>query len=796
MRVIKWILSIFVVLIVVLLIVVYGWLRSTLPEYDGEMTVSGINGEVEIIRDSFGMPHIYASTDEDAAFALGYCMAQDRLLQMDLTRRAIRGELSEIMGESLVPVDKLFRTITAGKSVEDIMSRYPPETVSIVEAYAAGVNYFLENHDGPLPVEFAILGYEPEPWEASDGIATHYYMAWDLNSAFDTEMLNDSIIRKVGEDLGGELMSSYPEGFPNIIHGSETSSIERNVRFLETLNLARRVLNTEGGGVSNNWVISGSKSETGEPLLANDPHLGHGAPGIWYEAHISTPSMNVSGSVLSGIPFVIIGANDNVAWGFTNVMVDDADFYVEKINPDNPNQYEYIGRWEDMEVRDEVIKVKGADDVIIQVRITRHGPIIDEVNEYDESEGYAVSMRWTAYESLQALEAFSILNKAKDINDVERAVEYFKCPGQNWVYADDKGNIGFWAAAGIPIRDGFDGKLPVPGWDGRHEWKGYVPTNLQPHMRNPKEAWIATANNKHEGDDYPYVISHYYAMPDRFVRIEEMITEKGKLSISDFQRMHADFYVVLAEEWVPKMIEALTDMELSEMEEKALSELEGWDYVATPEGLAPTIFHATINKMVENTFKKRLDDELYELYIGNYYLAFNSLRDMISRGGSAWFDDPDTPEIEDFDDVIEKSFIDAVTYLDDEMGGDVEDWVWGDLHTLTLCHCFGKESALMGYFMNIGPFPMGGGLATVNPQPYRLTNPWDGYHGASLRYIFDLDDMKNSLRVIPAGISGNFMSQHYDDQTDMWRTVTYRPFVIDREGVEEDTRYLLKMIPE
>ncbi len=796
MKVIKWILSVFIVLIVVLFIVVYGWLRSTLPDYDGEMTVSGINGEIEIIRDSYGMPHIYAATDEDAAFALGYCMAQDRLFQMDLTRRAIRGELSEILGESLVPVDKLFRTITAGKSVEDLMSIYPPEIISIVEAYAAGVNYFLENHDGPLPVEFAILGYEPEPWEASDGIATHYYMAWDLNSAFDNEMLNDSIIKKVGENLGSELMSDYPKGYPNIIHGSETSSIEGNIKFLETLNLARNVLNTEGGGASNNWVISGGKSETGEPLLANDPHLGHGAPGIWYEAHISTPSMNVSGSVLSGIPFIIIGANDNVAWGFTNVMVDDADFYIEKINPDNPNQYEYMGRWEDMEVRDEVIKVKGADDVTTQVRLTRHGPIIDDVNEYDEPEGYAVSMRWTAYESLQALEAFSILNKAKDIDDVERAVEYFKCPGQNWVYADVNGNIGYWAAVGIPIRVGFDGKVPVPGWDGRHEWQGYVPTKLQPHMRNPKEGWIATANNKHVGDDYPYVISHYYGMPDRYVRIKEMITEKDKLSISDFERMQADFYVVLAEEWVPMMVEALKDAELTDKEKEALSELEAWDYVATPEGVAPTIFHATINNMVENTFKKRLGDDLYMLYIDNYYVTFNSMRDMISRGGSEWFDDPDTPEVEGLDNVIKKSFVDAVAYLDDEMGGKVKNWVWGDLHTLTLYHAFGKKSSLMGFFMNIGPYPMGGSLATVNPQPYKLTNPWGGYHGASLRYIFDMGDMKNSIRVIPAGISGNFMSPHYDDQIDMWRTVTYRPFVLDREKVEEDTRYLLKMSPE
>jgi penicillin amidase len=791
MKVLKWVLSILLGLIIVIFLGIYGYLRATLPDYDGEMTIPGLKDKVEIIRDSYGMPHIYAQTEEDAYFALGFCMAQDRLFHMDVVRRVVRGRLSEILGEKLISTDILFRTISAGKSIEDIVSKIPPEDITALKAYAAGVNYFIEHRKGPLPIEFTILGIKPEPWHYSDGVATYYYMAWDLNTAFSIEMLYAAVIDKVGEKMAQDIFPDYAEGYPTIVPEGRTS-----LDFLKTLNLAREVLGAEGGGASNNWVVSEKMSATGMPILANDPHLDHGIPGIWYEAHLVTPSMNVSGAILPGVPYVVIGANEHVTWGFTNVTSDDADFYIEKINPTNPDQYEFMGRWEDMTIKEEVIKVKGAEDVKFKVRLTRHGPIVDDVNNYAEPRGTALSMRWTAYEKLESIKACYLLNIAKDIGDIEKAVEFFKCPGQNWVYADDKGNIGFWAAVGIPIRDGFSGAYPVPGWDGKHEWKGYVPTAEQPHMRNPSRGWIATANNKHVGDDYPYPISHYYAMPDRYVRIQEMITAKDIFDVRDFEKMHADFYMVLAREWVPLMLKSISDANLSEKETKALPYLKNWDFVARAEGVAPSVFHATINGMVKNTFEKRLGEELYQQYIKNYYMTFNALRNLMGQDRTVWFDDPDTPKVEGIDEIIVKSFKDAVSYLEGQMGEKIDEWKWGKLHTLTFYHPFGKASPLMGYFMNIGPFPMGGSIATVNPQPYRLSNPWGGYHGASLRYIIDLSNMKNSRRVIPAGISGNFMSPHYDDQVDLWRTGKYRPFVLDRKSVEEDTRYILKLLPE
>ena len=790
MRVLKWVSAIVSGLTIAAFLGIYGYLRSTLPDYDGDMTIPGLNDKVEIIRDSYGMPHIYARMDEDAYFALGYCMAQDRLFQMDMVRRAAKGKLSEIFGRDFVPADRFFRTITAGKSIEDLSETYPAAARAASKAYANGVNYFIENHKNPLPIEFTILRYQPEPWQSSDAAAVHYYMAWDLNSAFYIEMLYAAVINRVGEKMAQAIFPDYPEGYPTI-HQTDTAPLD----FLKMLNLAREVLGTEGGGASNSWVVSGENSATGAPILANDPHLGHGAPGIWYEAHLVTPKMNVSGSVLPGMPFVVIGANEHVAWGWTNVMADDADFYIERINPSNPGQYEFMGQWEDMIIKEEIIKVKGAEDVKFNLKLTRHGPIIDDINTLKKPEGTPLSMRWTAYEMLQAIPFYN-LNTAGSVDDIEKAVEYFKCPGQNLVYADDKGNIGYWAAVGIPIRDGFSGAVPVPGWDGKHEWKGYVPTAQQPHLRNPSRGWIATANNKHTDNDYPYPISHYYVMPDRFVRIQELITGKDKFVVEDFAKMHADFHVVLAREWIPIMLKSLADEKLSQREQKALATLKNWDFVASANGVAPTVFHATINGMVKNTFEKRLGDELYRQYIKNISVAFNAMRNLIARGNSPWFDDPATPEVEGIREIVAKSFKEAVIYLEGQMGGNVKDWIWGKLHTLTIYHPLGKSSPLMGYFMNIGPFPMGGSIATVNPQPYRLSNPWEGYHGASLRYIIDFSNMKKSLRVIPTGISGNFMSPHYDDQTELWLTGRYRPFVLDRKGVEEDARYTLIMLPD
>ncbi len=802
MKAIKWILTAVLCVVVVALVGGYIYLKSTLPNYDGELVIEGIESEVRIVRDSYGMPHIFADSEEDAYFALGYCMAQDRMFQIDLVRRVVRGQLSEILGEPLVPIDKLFKTITAKKSLEELYNGdLPPEIYSGMNAFTAGINCYLENRDGPLPVEFAILGYEPEPWRPEDCWAAYYYMAWDLNMAFGTEMLYDAIRAKVGDKLAVEIMAAYPEGSPTIMPGGRTASLPSSLKLFETFDLAMEVTGKKIGSGSNNWLVSGKKSVTGKPILANDMHLGFGAPGIWYEAHIKTPTMNVSGVITPGIPLVAVGATETVAWGYTNVMSDDADFYVEKINPDNENQYEYMGKWEDMEVREEVIKVKGKDDVKFKVRLTRHGPIVDDVNNVDGKGEYAYAMRWTAPELPTIPMALYTFNHAKTIDDMERGVEYFKCPGQNVIYADSEGNVGYTASVGIPIRRGFDGMSPVPGWNGRYEWGGFVPTKAQPHMKNPERGWIASANNKHVGEDYPYTISNYYAPAFRFKRITEMLTEVEKFDVSDFKRMHSDVTSLFAKGWLAPMIEVLEGAELSDVERDALAQLQNWDYVDDAGNASPAIFYATINEMTRRTFKNRVGEDFYGKMLKYSFIMHNAMTNMILKRESTgeestWFDDPETEEVETFDELVVASFKDAVSYLEDELGGNVDGWKWGKIHTLTLYHPFGEESALLGAFLNIGPFPFNGSLYTVSMASYPVDKSFKSDLGPSERYIFDLSDIGNSVRCIPGGISGNFMSRHYDDQMEMFLDVQYRPFVLDEESVNEDAEYELTLIPK
>jgi len=795
MKKLKFIAGLLIVLIISFAVGVYIYLRSTVPDYKGEIIADGVGNEVEIIRDNYGTPHIYASSDEDAAFALGYCLAQDRLFQMEMLRRSVKGELAEVLGPGFLDVDRLFRTLTAPKRIADFYDSLPPHIVGTMDAFARGVNYFLTHHDGSLPFEFALLGFKPKLWKASDEMAGLYYMAWALNFSFQSEILYSAVIDTVGPELAAELFVPYPDGAPTIIPDSGLSASLTGL--LSTITKARSVTGMPFPGNSNNWAVAGSKSETGHPLVANDMHLGLMLPNIWYQAHLVTPNMNVAGVVLPGIPLVIAGANEHVAWGFTNVMADDADFYQEKINPDDSNQYEFMGQWEDMRFVHDTIVVRDSGSVPLTVRLTRHGPIIDDILLSDSAPlpVHPISMRWTLYDFTDEAEALFRLNRAKTIDDIEQAASLYKCPGQNWTYADDQGNIGFWAAVGIPIRDGFVGDKILPGWDGKHEWSGYVPFDEQPHMRNPARGWIATANNKHVGDDYPYVISNSYAPPDRFIRISRMLAAKEKLSIADCEKIQGDVYMVMAETWVPLIVNAVDPAVLSELQSRALDSLRGWDYYADTDRVGASLFNVTFQKTMENTARVRLGDTLYEDWLVNAFIAYDAMENLITRDSSAWYDNPATPQLETRDSVLRRSFLDAVGYLDSVYGEDVSQWTWGRVHTLTLRNPFGGQLPVLGGLMNTETHPIEGAANTVNAGLYRLTHPYAMLAGASQRHIFDLQNIENSEWVMPGGISGNFMSDYYDDQYDLWRELKYRPFHLERENVEADAAESMKIIP-
>ncbi len=795
MKKVKWIAGIIVVALISIVAGMFVFLQSTVPDYTTDVSTTEISESVTVIRDQYGMPHIFADSENDAAFALGFCSAQDRLFQMDMVRRAIRGQLSQVVGREAFSVDEMYRTITSGKSVESMYEDLPDSLKLLLSSYADGVNYYLENHAENLPIEFSLLGYEPSPWKPADCMTALYYMAWALNFSYDSELTLAAMIDRVGPEMARQIFIEYPEGKPTILpEGYRLSEVSETI---ENIRLARSITGTPIRGGSNNWVVSGEKSVTGKPLLANDMHLGLVAPSIWYEAHWSTPTINVSGVMLAGAPLIIAGANDHVAWGFTNVMADDADYYLEKFNPDDSSQYLYKGEYERVREYTDTIHVLNDSSVIFPIRHTRHGVIIDDMID-DGIRGdtaYSMAMKWTVTDFGQEAFAIYSMNRAQNIDDCESAVNLYKCPGQNWVYADDQGNIGFWAAVGIPVRNGFDGQSILAGWDGEQEWDGYVPTDEQPHLRNPERGWIASANNKHTGDSYPHYITHCYAPSERYERIAQMLTEKEKLSVDDFRKMHKDEYLLVGERWVPIILDAVSSLELSDIEQQAVTQLQNWDYFAPKKSVPAGIFHVVWQKLIDNTFQSRLGDTLFTIFVmENTFTVHKAMQGLKDNPESEWFDDPGTDAIETLPNVLRKSFGEAIVELTEKYGDNPEDWQWGRFHTLTIFHPIGRLLPFVGNMFNIGPVPVGGGSHSINPSLYRLNGNYDMIAGASQRHIFDLGDIDKSLRIIPTGISGNFMSDHYSDQSDMWYRGEYRPFILNREKVEQNQQYRMRFI--
>lgn len=794
----KKFLKYFFIIILILIVTILIFIKFTLPSYDGKMYSENIRQTIEIYRDEYGMPIIKAESDEDLAFGIGYAMAQDRLFQMDLIRRVIQGKLSEILGEQVLSVDKFFLTLTAGKSIEDIYKDYPENIKRILQSYSNGVNTFIK--ENRLPIEFYLLGYKPEEWKPQDSLSVFYYMSYDLNTAFDTEILFYLLNQKFGYNKAKELFPDYIPQKGEIL-GYNHFYPELNLQllsFLKTLDLAKEILGSERIGASNNWVISKEKSLTGTPIVASDMHLSFGLPGIWYEAQLITPEINVSGVLLPGIPLIIVGANEYVAWAFTNVMADDADFYIEQLNPQDENQYLYKGQYKNLQIVRKIFKFKTSEgktkEEVFEIKKTLHGPIINSIYPLKTKEVF--SLKWTAYEHYYSAIAIYLANRAKNINDLEKAIEYFKTPGQNWVYADKEGNIGYTAAVGIPIRNGFNGLLPVPGWTGTYEWLGYVPTYLQPRLRNPAKGWIATANNKHSSN-YPYTISNYYHYPDRYERIKELLTSKEKFSIEDIKQIQKDEKLLIAEELIPIIIDELSKIDFSNNSEaiELLNELKHWNYQTETTSIACSIFHILLERILYNTFYPHLGEELYKQYLKKQFIAINALRILLKKNQSDWFDDPTTQEKETKKEVIYKSFLETIDVLK-KHSEDKANWQWGKIHILLYKHPFGKNILLSKIF-NRGPYPVGGSISTISPMDFSFDQnlPFYVLSGASERLILLPGKINESLRIIPTGISGNPLSSYYGNQIKMFLNFEYRNFTLYNPDVDKkEFTYKTKLV--
>jgi penicillin amidase len=824
-----------ILIIIIVLVAVFSpsWVRRTamksFPSTEGEIKLEGLDGDVDVYRDPMGVPHIYATTQHDLFFTQGYIHAQDRFWQMDFWRHQGAGRLSELLGSNLVETDQFLRTLgwerVARKELEDLDA----ESLAILDSYAEGVNAYLADHTGTaLALEYAFLpilnrGYQPKPWTPLNTMTWAKAMAWDLRGNMDTEIEKALLLKWLTPEQVDSLFPPYPDdrpvivNHPHITKGSvSTTQVERTL--MDAINPALAEVNQRftavdaltGGGFegigSNSWVVSGNLTDTGLPLLANDPHLGAQLPSIWYEVGLHCVQKNpecqveVTGFSFAGTPGIVIGHNDRVALGFTNVGPDVMDLYIEKVNPQNPNQYEYQGEWVDMEVINEEIQVAGGEPIEQTVRLTRHGPIITEVyglEEFASEAGidlpvnFALALRWTALEPSCVFCAVWQFDKAQNWEDFRLAASKFAVPSQNLIYADVDGNIGYQTPGLIPIRvDGHDGTLPVPGWTGENEWQGYIPFDDLPFTFNPPEGYIVTANNAVVGPEYPYTISREWSYGQRAQVIVDLIENaSGPINIAYINQMQGDNKILIAEDILPILMNIhLDDVDLVE----ARKLFSGWNLQMDMDSAPAALFAVFWKHLVSATF----DDDLPEsLALSGEDRAMEIIRQLITDPASSWWDDQDTPETETRDVIFRLAFEGAYKEIRKLQGKDLAKWSWGSLHTITF------ENAVMSSFpfirdaFNRGPYPTAGGSAIVNATGWNTRSGYQVSTVPSMRMIVDLSNLSNSQTMHTTGQSGHPYHAHYIDMADPWRLIQYHVMFWQRTDVEANAEGHLRLVP-
>lgn len=761
----------------------YVWLRGSLPRIQGAVTVSGPSATIEIVRDRHGIPHIHAVSETDAMFGLGYVHAQDRLWQMEMNRRTGAGRLSEVLGLPALSADKFLRTLGLYRVVERALPTYAPEVRDGLGAYAAGVNAYLETHEGPLPPEFVILGHTPEPWRPEDSLVWIKMMAWELGQNFREELARAQLATRLSPQQISEFLPPYPGDAPALIDDlPDLADLYAKVG-LDRIAAALPEGPPAGIG-SNNWVVDGSRTASGKPLLANDPHLGLAAPSVWYFAHLSFAGRNVIGASLPGVPAIVLGRNDHIAWGFTDTGPDVQDLYIETIDPKNPDQYLTPDGAQKFLTRKEIIRVKDADPVVITVRQSRHGPVISDVAKFGAMDDAVLALAWTALlPGDQTPAAVTKLMAARDWDDFVDALRDYHLPQQNIVYADVDGNIGYYAPGKVPVRrktNALLGLAPAPGQDENYDWTGFIPFSQLPQRYNPAGGAIVTANQKIVADDYPHFITSGWQKPYRARRIRELLAATKTHSIESFKAIQADVVSVVARDVLPLMLELTpSDQGGHPQFTEALSRLEKWDGAMTADTPEPLIFVAWYRELTRRIYR----DELGNLFPGLWKMRpsfiHNVLRD--TGGQSRWCNDVGTERMENCASQLVAALDMALQETQSEYGQDLAGWRWGQAHIAYSEHRpFGAHRWLSKLFDIAVPSP--GGSYTVNVGVHRIRSdqPFRSTHSVSLRAIYDLSDLDNSIFIHSTGQSGNPLSPLYDNFTESWGRGAYVPMTTDR----------------
>ena len=776
----------------------YWTFYKPLPDYETTLKLDGLQQETDIHWDEFGVPHIYATNEHDLYYAIGYVHAQDRLWQMTLSQIAAEGRFAEFFGEDLIEYDKYQRTLgfwrTAQKLEREVLSE---EERSILQSYSDGVNAFIDKNGNRLPVEFALTGIEPIRWSPTRSLAMIRLMGWELNMSWWSEVTYNYLKSTLPPEKFEELRLGWDEGAPTTLDDAESIGLT-TAALMPMLNQEinkRKLLQMEGSHVgSNAWVISSAKTNTGYPMLAGDPHLGLDMPGKWYEVHLSLNDKNVSGVTFAGVPGIVLGQNESMAWSFTNIMADDTDFFLEAVDPEDLGRYVVdstsMGNvaYESFSKIREIIKVKDSDDQSIEIRFTKHGPVISDI--YPASglvANQVISMQWTGYEMSNEFRTMYQINWAENFQDFKDALPHYGVPGQNFMYGDREGNIAMYSVAKLPIRSG-DKITMRRGWVPEDDWQGTIPFEEMPRVINPEKGWIANANNKLTTSNYPHYIATFWEPPSRMERISQRLTETQKLRAEDMISIQNDSYSAFAAEITPVLLNVIQSRNEYDFS-LPVSYLENWDYKYDRNSTAATIFDLWFMNFVRNTLQDEFGEEAYDNFVAHELMPVRTLTGLL-QDSSLFFDNVNTPELETKSDIVIKSMQDAIVFLSDSLGSEPFEWRWEQLHTITFEPPLFAEAAedpnapgalklIVGNMLSDGPFPVPGHGMSPNNGQYSWDKPFEMVLGPSVRRIVDLSDLRSSKSVIPTGQSGNPLSMHFGDQTELWLNGQYRTFYQD-----------------
>jgi len=743
-----------VIFVVLVVGVAYLMLRASLPQTTGSLSLPGLERPVRVMRDAHGIPTIQADSRHDLYMALGFVHAQDRLFQMDLQRRAGAGRLAEIVGNPALASDRFMRTLGLYRHAAASVNAASPEFRAVLEAYSAGVNAFL--HSGKsLPIEFTVLNYRPDDWAPADSLVLGKLLALQHSGNYRKELLYARLAHLLQADEVDKLFPGYPADAPVTLKQlaalTDAPSLDGLLAALPNDHSPQRA--------SNNWVVDGAHSVTGKPLLANDPHLDFAAPLIWYLARLEAPDLQVTGATIAGAPVVVLGYNDRIAWGFTTTGADVEDVFVETVDPSDPQRYATPQGMAAFDVHDERILVRGSVPVTLSVRESRHGPVIsDIVTDMPPAPANSVMALQTGFltDDDQSVEAIWRFGLARDWTSWRDALRLFTAPAQNMVYADRDGNIGFMVPSHIPIRKAGDGRMPVEGASGEHDWSGFIPFEKLPQAYNPPSGHIASANNKIVPDAYPFLITHDWDAPYRIERIEDSLATTSQQSMASSTLLQSDVVSLAAKELLPSMLAAEP---ADPRERAAIALLRRWDDRMDADRPEPLIFSAWVRAINKHLFAPRLGS----IY-GRYWLPSVRATANILRKDDGWCGKDGCQRL------LADALKDALDGLSNRYGARMEKWRWGDAHRVSLSHPIFSHIPVLRSLFDRHP-PAAGAADTVNAGGFDANQeetPFADIHGPGLRAIYDLANPDNSTFQLALGQSAHPLSPHYADMEELW----------------------------